>query len=124
VAEPDAAGAGTGDLTANTGSNLADSGGNGSGTVAAVEDATGAVPTAASAAAAASGVTSLAGAARALSDEFISLQHLVGYQRATDIKNEHQQWESNVAKLQVPFEAVMNHPAVQAFAGKVGTCDA
>jgi len=51
----------------------------------------GAVPMAASAAAAAtSGVTSLAGAAGALSDEFISLQYLVGYQRATDIKNEHQ----------------------------------
>jgi len=40
------------------------------------------------------------------------------------MNNEHQQWESNVAKLQVPFEAVINHPAVQAFAGKVGACDA
>jgi len=66
AAEPDATGAGAGDLAADTGSNLA--GGNDSRTVAAVEDATGDVPTAASAAAVASGVTSLADAAGALSD--------------------------------------------------------
>jgi len=58
-----------------------------------------------------------------LSEDFLLLQRHVGLQRATDMKNQHQHWESNVANVQLPFEAVMTHPVVEALAEKADASD-